>query len=43
MTLPVDMSTTGTRQPGDLTFRCNVDYSGIVHNLRVHHANSYRG
>ena len=28
---------------GDLIFRCNVDYSGIVHNLRVHHPNSYRG
>jgi len=25
---------------GDLTFRCNVDNSGIVYNLRVHHAHS---
>ena len=33
----------GYAPPGDLTFRCNVDYSGIVHNLRVHHANPYRG
>ena len=33
----------GYAPPGDLTFRCNVDYSGIVHTLRVHHANPYRG
>ena len=33
----------GYAPAGDLTFRCNVDYSGIVHDLRVQHANSYRG
>ena len=33
----------GYAPAGDLTFRCNVDYGGIVHDLRVQHANSYRG
>jgi len=28
---------------GGLSFRCNVDYGGIVSNLQVHPANSYRG
>ena len=28
---------------GGLSFRCNVDYGGIVSNLQVHPANTYRG
>jgi hypothetical protein len=33
----------GYAAAGDLTFRCNVDYSGIVYDLRVQRSNSYRG
>jgi hypothetical protein len=28
---------------GDLSFRCNVDYSGQVTNVRIGRTNSYRG
>ena len=33
----------GYATTGDLSFRCNVDYRGVVTNVRVRRANRYRG
>ena len=33
----------GYLSAGDLSFRCDIDYRGIVSNLRAHSANAYRG
>ena len=33
----------GYAAAGDLSFRCTIDYRGIVFDLRVHRANNYRG
>ena len=33
----------GYMPAGDLSFRCDIDYRGIISNLRVHSAHTYRG